>query len=424
MITLKPLTKPVVKEILVPGSKSYTNRALLMGVLVNHPVKLNHYLISDDTLAMIDCLKKLGIKVEEKNSELIVKGSYKDIADGLYLLDADLSGTALRFLLAFCCVVPGTKIIGGKMPLNRRPVAELVYGLRQLGAKIDYKDKEGFPPVVIKSTKLYPGVAKIRGDVSSQYFSAILMVSPMIGEVEIEVKGEQVSKPYIDMTIDTMEKFGVKVINENYQRYIVHNGTNYDINEYTVEGDFSSAGYFFALAALTKSTITLKNLNPDSKQADLQFVRILEKMGNIIKSDKDSMTITGSSVKPVKVNMEDCPDQAQTLAVLASFARGKTTISGIKSLRIKETDRISALENELKKMGIKTELTGDSLVIFGGEPKPAIIDTYDDHRMAMSFAVAGAKIDGMKINNPEVVSKSFPDFWEKLKLIGVGVEEG
>jgi len=244
------------------------------------------------------------------------------------------------------------------------------------------------------------------------------MIAPIIGKLGIEVSGKLISKPYVDMTIDVMQQFGVDV-NVEDNHYIVSKGQSYHCSEYRVEGDVSSASYFLAIAALTESTLTLKNMNPKSLQADMGFLKILEGMGSTVSFGTQSIKITGQGIDSTDVDMQDCPDQAQTLAVLAAFADGPTTISGIGSLRIKETERIKALQQELAKMNIKTSATPDSLTIQGGQPNAASIATYNDHRMAMAFAVAGTKLDGMTIQDPGVVSKTFPDFWEKLEAIGI-----
>lgn len=420
IIELKPLSRPAKASVEIPGSKSYTNRALFIAAMSGLKVKITNPLISDDTRAMIDCLKTLGISILEKKDCIEVFGNLKNIPNRLYNLNANLSGTTLRFLLGLSTIIPGTKILYGEAGLNKRPIEDLVSGLTQLGAKIEYLRKKGCPPVKVLTSKLSPGTIKIKGSVSSQYISAILMVAPLIGEVNIEVLGLQVSAPYIDMTIDIMEKFGVKVKNDNYKKYRVSSGQKYSAKKYAVEGDLSSAGYFLGIAALTKSEVTVKNINPYSKQADMKFVKILEKMGNKIVYGKGQIAIIGEGVLPVNVDMQDCPDQIQTLAVLATFAKGVTKISGTESLRIKETDRITALKKELKKMGIAVSSTHNTLVIHGGHPKPARIDTYGDHRMAMSFAIAGAKLSGIQIENPDVVNKTFPGFWGELeKITGV-----
>lgn len=420
-LKLYPIEKPVRKTIEIPGSKSYTNRALLMAALTNNPVIIKNPLKSDDTVAMVNCLKKLGIKIEENSDSLLVVGSFADIKNSNYTLNTNLAATAIRFLLPLLCVIPGTKILQGEIGLNKRPIGELVKGLVQLGAKIEYLEHEGFPPLKITSSKLNSNTVHMKGDVSSQFFSALFMIAPVIGGLTLEVDGTQISKPYIDMTIDTMKNFGIEVKNYKYQKYTIKADQNYTCKEYTVEGDFSSAGYFIAIAALTKSTLILKNLNQYSFQADKKLISVITKMGSKVTTKKGEIIIAGKGVKPVTINMIDFPDQAQTVAALAAFAQGVTTLTGLQSLHVKETDRLKATETELKKMGIKTESTFDTLTIYGGLPKAATIDTYGDQRTAMSFAVAGAKIQGMIINDPDVVNKTFPEFWEKLEQIGMEV---
>jgi 3-phosphoshikimate 1-carboxyvinyltransferase len=419
-LKLTPLSQPVQAKITIPGSKSYTNRALLIAALTPQPVKLINPLISDDTRAMVTCLQQLGIEVTSHQDNITVIGDISAVKDQDYEIDTDLSGTTIRFLLALCTVIPGRQTLRGKAELNKRPIGDLVDGLQHLGAKVEYLDQAGYPPLLITSSTLNSGVLKISGEQSSQYLSAILMVAPLIdGGLTIEVQGKLNSKPFVGMTIDTMKHFGVEVT----ESYVVRAGQKYSGSEYVVEGDVSSASYFAAIAALTGSTLTLKNLNPQSLQADMGFLKILESMGNEVTPGQDEITISGHSIKAVEVDMRDCPDQAQTLAVLAAFANGTTTITGVQSLRVKETERIVALEQELKKMGIKTSSTNGTLVIEGGQPQPASIATYGDHRMAMAFAVAGSKLAGMQIEDPAVVAKTFPDFWNKLASIGIETED-
>lgn len=410
-------------EVLIPPSKSLTNRALVIASLIKGEVRIKKPLESGDTRAMIDCLQELGIKIEETDEEIRVIGNIGDIKQKEYRLNAKLSGTTIRFLLALSCVIPGRKIISGDESLNKRPIGELAGALKDLGAEIEYLEKSGYPPLLVKSEKLTTNKTLLHGDISSQFFSSLMMIAPVMGGLEIDVIGKQISRPYIDMTIDLMNYFGVEVKNEDYKKYIIEPGQEYLKRDYEVEGDYSSAGYFLAIAALKKSTLTLKNLNKNSKQADRNFLEIIEKLGSTINIAGNNLVILGRGVKPLNIDMENCPDQVQTLAVLLAFAKGKSTITGVRSLRIKETERVLALQSELLKMGIKTESTYDSLTIYGGDPKPAEIDTYNDHRMAMSFAVAGSVLDGMVIKNPEVVSKTFPEFWAKLKSLGLNYEE-
>ena len=411
------IKKSVIGEVRAPGSKSFTNRALFIGAIAPHPVKIVNPLKSDDTDAMVDCLKKLGITVTSGKNFIKVNGSIKDIKDKKYELNARLSGTTIRFILALLCIVPGIKILRGDSELNKRPIGPLVDALRQLGADIEYMGKGGFPPLRISSSSLRSGNILMDGRVSSQYVSAILMILPHLPKVSIKIDGEQVSRSYIDMTIGIMKTFGIKVRNKGYKNYELAGKSGYTAKKYSVEGDFSSVGYFFAIAALSGSKITVHNLNPDSLQPDRKILEVLRSMGNAVKYGKNSVTLEGHGVRPVSVNMIDFPDQAQTLAVLAAFAKGRTVLSGLQSLRLKETDRLQALINELKKMNIRTELKHDTLAVQGGAPRPARIKTYGDHRMAMAFAVAKAGLKGMKIENPEVVAKTFPNFWEELKSI-------
>ncbi|MBI4094170.1 3-phosphoshikimate 1-carboxyvinyltransferase [Candidatus Kaiserbacteria bacterium] len=421
-IRITPSSRPVRAIVSVPGSKSYTNRALMLAALTGDTVRVRNPLVADDTHAMIACLRELGFSCVFKGDVLEMRGNLKNVETREHHLNTFLSGMTARFMLALACIVPGVKIIQGRGRLNERPIGHLVDSLRQLGAKIEYINKKGYPPVRVRSSKLRPGTVRMQGTISSQFLSALLMIAPLVGKVEIEVEGEQISRPYIDMTIEAIRAFGVQIRHEGYSRFIVPARQRYFAKRYDIEGDVSSASYFAAIAALTHSTITLKNVNPKSRQADIRFFKILEEMGNRITRSKSSVTIRGSGVRPVSVDMRDCPDQAQTLAVLAAFAEGVTKITGIQSLRVKETERIAALQQELKKMGIRTESTHDSLTIHGGSPRRARIDTYGDHRMAMAFAVAGTKLAGIEINEPDVVSKTFPRFWETLGSIGVGIE--
>lgn len=418
MKLLYPIPHPITGSVTVPGSKSYTNRALLTAALTKNSVMIEGPLVSDDTKAMISCLKTLGISLKEADDSIEVVGSIDSVADKEYNLDAHLSGITIRFLLALSCVLPGVQTLYGEIGLNKRPVRDLVDGLRQLGAHIEYLEKEGFPPVRVTSSRLNAGRVKMSGDVSSQYFSALLMIAPLIqGAMTIEVEGEQISRPYIDMTLDTMRQFGVVAENHNYKRYTVKSHQAYSSTFYKVEGDVSSASYFFAIAALTHSTITVHNLNPQSRQADMQFLEILAKMGSEIQYGDECITVRGHGVAQLDVDMEDCPDQAMTMAVLAAFAPGTTVIRGVQSLRVKETERVKAVEQELAKMGIYASSTHDTLTVHGGSPHGASIDTYGDHRMAMSFAIAGMCIPEVRINHPEVVGKTFPGFWRTLEEV-------
>jgi 3-phosphoshikimate 1-carboxyvinyltransferase len=417
-LKISPLAAGLKATVDIPGSKSYTNRALLIAAMTPQSVKIKNLLLSDDTQAMISCLEQLGLELVHHQGLIEVAGDITSVTARDYDLDVNLSGTTLRFILALSTLIPGVQTLHGRPGLHNRPIGDMVTALTHLGAEIEYLGQEGYPPLRITSSKLLAGTVTLPGTESSQYLSALLMIAPLIGNLKIAVTGELISKPFVAMTTDIMKQFGVQVTS-TAESYYIAAGQTYNQSTYVVEGDVSSASYFLASAALTKSTITTTNMNPHSLQADMSFLKILAQMGNTVSyGQNDSITVSGSGVRPVTVNMQDCPDQAPTLAVLAAFAKGTTTISGIQSLRIKETERIQALQQELHKMGIQTASTPDTLVIHGGQPHATSIATYGDHRMAMSFAVAGTKLPGMEIQDPDVVSKTFPDFWEKLVSLG------
>lgn len=403
----------------IPGSKSYTNRALLLAALTKGAVRVESPLMSDDIEAMIDCLRALGIQITLDNDAIVVHGSYADITDKEYTLNARLSGTTIRFILPLLAFTPGVKNITGEVGLNKRPIKDLVDALKEIGADISYTGVDGYPPLRIQGvTTLKKNVCSVKGDTSSQYLSALLMSAPVCGGYGVRIEGSLVSKPYVDMTIDTMKHFGVTTVFDTETATYTTQGT-YAATAYQVEGDYSSAGYFFALAAVTSSEITLHNLTETSLQPDKNIVNVFAAMGSQVVYGERSITIRGAGIVPMEIDMLEFPDQAQTLAVVAAFAEGKTVLRNIQSLRVKETERVKALEAELKKMGIRTESTHDTLTIYGGSPHCARISTYGDHRMAMSFAVAGARLRGLEIEHPEVVEKTFPTFFSAATQVGL-----
>lgn len=418
LIDIAPILSPRTSLIPIPGSKSYTNRALILAALTPGPVTLENPLFCDDTEAMIACLRSLGIHIETQPTQLVVHNDIAVIQNKTYPLFAKDSGTTIRFLLALLCLTPGTKILSGSPQLNQRPIHDLVEALRQLGARIDYIGPEGQPPLRIHPCTLRKNQhVEINAAMSSQFISALLLIAPHLDGLKIQLKGKMVSKPYVDMTIEAMRSWGVAVDASHEGVYDIAAGQHYRNHHYAIEGDYSSAGYFFAIAALTGSMITVTNLHPHSLQADRKFLDMLAAMGNQVLFGENGVTVKGKQIVPSTLAMEECPDQVQTMAVLAAFANGTTHISGVRSLRVKETDRVTALKTELGKMGIVVEETHDTLTIHGGTPQPATIDTYGDHRMAMAFAVAGTRLSGMKIRHPDVVNKTFPSFWNQLRAL-------
>jgi len=388
------------KTVEIPGSKSLTNRALIMAALSSGKNIISNISVSDDSLVMVKALKKLGIKITREKNKLIVignQGKFKPFNGELFVGDA---GTALRFLTALTVLVPGNIVVKGSRRISQRPIKELERVLR----------------------KLKSGKVSIRGDISSQFISSLLMIAPVLEKgLVIKIIGKLVSASYVDMTVDLLSKFGVKVVNHQNKEFIVKHQEFKPI-VYKVEGDCSGASYFWAIAAVTKQKIRVKNINPLSKQGDIRFPDLLKKMGCQVKKNiKDCWIEVKCSkiLKGINVDMSLMPDAALTLVVVAAFAKGKTRITGLKTLKVKETDRLLALKNELKKIGIKNRATDDSITVFGGSPKPAIIETYNDHRMAMAFAVAKSTMPGLIIKNPQVVKKSFPEFWEKFNSLNL-----
>jgi len=404
-------------ELSIPGSKSYANRALVIAALAKGTTTLANLPSCDDTKYMLEAIKLLGAKVEEvSKTEVNVTSPEKLSYDGE--IDVGGAGTAMRFLTSLCSLGVGDVILSGNERMCERPIEDLVRALETnvdgtIIAKNKTENGERCPPLQIDSFGLKGGTIKLKGTTSSQYLTSILLSAPKAkDEVTVEIVGELSSKPFVDMTIDIMKTFGVNVKNNNYESFLVPKAS-YLAKEYFVESDSSGVSYFLAAAAITGGKIKINNINPDSAQGDIHFIEVLEKMGCKIEKGENYLQIeSDGELKGIEVDMNAMVDTAQTLAVLASVAKGKTKITNVGSLKVKETDRITAIKNELEKCGITVEAGEDYLVIEGGKPTPAQIETYDDHRMAMSFAVLGLTVPGIKIENPTCVSKSFPEFWE------------
>jgi 3-phosphoshikimate 1-carboxyvinyltransferase len=367
---------------------------------------------------MSACLKDLGVLVEDLNETTsIVYGSGGALAAPHKDLFAGNSGTTIRFLTAIAALTPiGSKVtFDGTPRMRQRPIIDLVEALEQIGVTVAMS-ANGCPPVTVMGGGIGGGQCSIKGTTSSQYLSALLMAAPHAAKnTEINILGDLVSRPYIDITLRMMEDFGVTAVNHNFKALSVPSSSAYHARDYAIEPDASNASYFIAAAAVTGGTVTVNNLGTSSIQGDFAVVDVFEQMGCKITRSSNSVTIDGPSVLTgIEFDAVEIPDMAQTLAVVACFAAGSTRLSGLSNLRVKETDRIAAMATELRKIGADVDEGSDYLVI---HPKSnyiaAAIDTYDDHRMAMSFAVAGLRIDGLTINDPGCVSKTFPDFWKR-----------
>ena len=403
----------------LPGSKSYTHRALIVSALADGESVLMNALRSEDTEHTVRALEKFGVPIFWERDRIRILGKGGSLKAREETIFVGNSGTSMRFLTALAALKKGRTLLDGSERMRKRPIADLLEGLRALGVKTYSKEEEGYPPVMVEPEKLKGGTARIRGDESSQFLSALLMVAPYaLRDVCVEVIGDLVSKPYVDITRDVIAAFKVEVQNAGYHSFFIKAGQRYLPQTYFIEGDASNASYFFSAAALTKGRVRVENFCPTSVQGDAGFLNILEKMGCDVIRGGGWAEVQGGELHGVKVDMNSMPDLVPTLAVTAAFAKGKTIIQNIGHLRLKESDRIRALAGELFRIGIRVEEGKDWLKIEGGEPHGAEIETYNDHRLAMSLAIAGLVVPGIKIKGEECVDKSFPDFWEKFRTLG------
>jgi 3-phosphoshikimate 1-carboxyvinyltransferase len=396
----------------LPGSKSYTHRALMAAALASGVSTLTNALKAEDTELTARALAQLGAGLDWQGTTIRVTGQggrWQPVSEPLYLGN---SGTSMRFLTALAALGQGEYRLTGTDRLCRRPLGELLAALKEIGVQAASEKGDGCPPVrVIGGLK--GGQAHLSGGTSSQYLSALLCIGPLAPQgLEIEVTGELVSRPYVDLTLEVLSDFGISFYRQGYRYFQLPGGQCYLPQDYEIEADASSASYFWAAAALTGGRVTITNLTLASSQGDAAFPKVLERMGCVIGSSAAGLSVQGGPLQGVTVDMAAMPDLVPTLAVLAAFARGDTIITGVAHLRHKESDRRAAVAAELGKMGLAARETADGLIVTGGQPHGAVIETYDDHRIAMSFAVAGLKVPGMVITDPGCVAKSFPDFWE------------
>lgn len=410
------LTAPP-KIVRVPGSKSLTQRALVIAALARDNSFISNPLISEDTNYLMEGLRILGAQIVSVSGGLYVNGTAGKLANTDRQIFLGNNGTALRFLTALVCLGQGQYILTGEKRLRERPVGALAEALKKMGAHITCTND--CPPVTINANGLAGGKISLRDVESSQYVSALLLCAPYTRQgIELTLRGRVSSVPYIDLTVAAMREFGIKIEKEK-NKYTVKRQNSYQGREYRVEGDASSASYFFLAAALLQRPIRVMGISRKSCQGDIHLLEILEKLGCHIEAREDWVEVTGNNLTEGDFifDLNDMPDMVPTLAVLAAFRRGKTTITNVEHLRIKESDRLAAMAAELKRAGIKAEETAGGLIITGGKMKPAKIQTYNDHRIAMSFAVAALAVTGIEITDKKCVDKSFPEFWEELGKI-------
>lgn len=415
-----PLAQPPDCEVRVPGSKSITNRALLIAALADGESTIEEALFSDDTQYMAQAWRQLGIPVtEDAAGERFIVGGRRGIVPApraeLYVGNA---GTAMRFLVAALCIGHGQFRVDGSARMRERPIQDLLGALAQLGARVRSATGNGCPPVFIDADGLVGGRARISADKSSQFLSAVLLAAPYARrQVDVEVTGGLVTPPYIDMTVGMMRAFGVAVRHEDHRRFTVEPAV-YGARRYRVEPDASSAQYFFAAAALCGGRVRVRGLGPQSLQGDVRFVDLLERMGATVVRGEDFLEIRGGAqLDGIDADLNAISDTAPTLAALAPFARRPVVIRNIAHARLQESDRVHAVATELQRLGVRVQELDDGLRIEPSTIRPAVIDTYDDHRLAMAFALVGLRAPGVAIRHPECVRKTFPDYFTRLEAL-------
>ena len=421
-LTLKPISY-IDGEINLPGSKSLSNRALLLAALAEGTTTITNLLESDDTRHMLNALKQLGIQytLSDDKTECTLVGNGGAIScDDPQELFLGNAGTAMRPLCATLCLGNGSYTLTGEPRMKERPIGHLVDALRQTGANICYQENDGYPPLSIEATGLKGGNVEIDGAISSQFLTALLMASPMAeNDMTITIIGELVSKPYIDITLDIMKSFGVEVVNDDYKVFTIKGNQTYKaVETYMVEGDASSASYFLAAAAIKGGTVKVTGIGRNSIQGDVEFVDVLELMGARVEWAETYISVTRDALRAIDMDFNHIPDAAMTVATMALFVKGTTTLRNIYNWRVKETDRLYAMATELRKVGAEVEEGEDYLKITAPEVlKHAAIDTYDDHRMAMCFSLLALDKASVTINEPECTAKTFPTYFEVLESI-------
>lgn len=419
-LEILPIAHPPSVAVRVPGSKSITNRALVLAALHSEgfACTLDNMLRSEDTEVMLHALKQLGYAVEEDwtNHRVRVGRESKSLVPAT---SADLyvanSGTTMRFLTAMLALGKGRYRLDGVPRMRERPIRDLLDALGQLGVKATSETGDGCPPVLIEADGLRGGTVAIRADVSSQFLSGLLMAAPFAdAPVTVEIVGPVVSEPYIEMTLEMMRAWGDSVTQDG-RRFHTLPQRGQPLTRYAVEPDASAASYFFGLAAITGGRVTVEGFPEKSLQGDLDFVFALEKMGCCLERCDSGITIHGRPLKGIDIDMNAISDTVMTLAAVACFAEGPTHIRNVAHIRHKETDRIAAVANELRKLGAEVTEFDDGLKI---APRPlhgAVVETYRDHRMAMSLALVGLRVPGVVVDDPGCVAKTYPDFWEDLR---------
>lgn len=425
-LEILPLQTPPDATIVIPGSKSLTNRALVCAALAGGRSTLSGALIADDTRAMAGAMHALGATVELAEDGRAVVSAPNALQgaprrDEPARVDARLSGTTARFVLPLACLAEGWALLDGGAPLRRRPLAPLVSALRAMGAELHEVGEPGHLPLLTHGAGLHGGTVSVSGDLSSQFVSALLLVAPALRDgLTLEVTSELVARPFVDLTLDVMRAFGAEVEAVSEQRYVVA-PVAYRACDYAVEPDATTASYFFAAAAMTGGRVRVEGIGTASGQGDVAFLDVLEAMGAVVRREPRAVEVQGTGqLSGVDVNLHRTPDVAQTFAVLAAVATGPSRVRGVEVIRGHETDRITAVVAELTRCGVTARELPDGFEIEPAPIQPADVQTYDDHRMAMSFALLGLVAPGIRILDPACVSKTFPRYFSVLEELRRG----
>jgi len=418
-VEIKPLSQSEAL-IIVPGSKSYTQRAMIMAALAEGKSILHGPLLAEDTDYLAGALRLLGAKIDIKQGEMLVQGTSGRINQPPEAIYLGNNGTAMRLLITVASLGKGEFLLTGAPRLLERPVQPLLEALKALGVKVFSKNNPGFPPVLIEADGLRGGKVTLKNIESSQYVSSLLIAAPLASDdIRLELEGTIPSLPYVYMTVAQMSQFGVEVIHETKNCFMIKGRQKYRSIDCPIEGDVSSASYFFLAAILGRGTVRVQPIMAETLQGDIRFIKILQKLGGTVIQGNDWVEVAGGELiaGDLIFDLGDIPDMVPTLAILAACRPGLTVITHVAHLRIKESNRLKALVRELTKTGIKAEETEDGMKIEGGQPHGAEIETYNDHRIAMSFAIMGLVVPGIKIKDPDCVKKSFPGFWEELEKL-------
>ncbi len=423
-IKIKPSS--VTGKLSAPPSKSYTHRALILASLAAGESVIENPLLSDDTRYTIDACRALGAEIAVESDSLVIKGTDGEISLTEEKIFAGNSGSTIRMIAPLAALSPTKVILDGDSRLRQRPMGDLLSALQSLGVHARSLNNNSCPPIEIQGGEFRANQVTLSGETSSQPVSALLMTAPVTkGGLSIKIAGGLRSKPYIDITLDAMRAFDVAVVNRGYKEFVIEGRQGYKARRYRIEGDYSSAAYLLAAGAIGGKPVTITNLRNVSVQGDKKLLNILERMGASVDYLEDSVKVYRSgTLKGISIDLGDYPDLVPTLAVVAACASGETKITNIAHLRFKESDRLNDTAAELDKMNIKTEVGGDTMVIYGGKPKGAEIDAHNDHRLAMSLSIAALFADGGSIiNGAEAVTKSYPQFFADLIKLGAKVEE-